>query len=405
MQLISRVSIAAVSIPIDLHKAYPTFMSNYNGNVSSKMTTRTIKIIISGGGTGGHIFPAIAIADALRNSGKEVEILFVGALGRMEMEKVPAAGYNIEGLWISGLQRKLTIDNLSFPFKLISSINKSKQILKKFNPDIVIGVGGYASGPLLYAAAKKGIPTLIQEQNSFPGITNKILANKVNKICVAFQGMEKYFPKEKLVLTGNPVRKEMVDIKDKRDKAFAYFELDKNKKTLLVIGGSLGALTINKSILIGLNTLVNNSIQVIWQTGKSFYKEAIETTNASSIHWVKIFDFINKMDLAYAAADLVISRAGAIAVSELALVAKPTILVPSPNVTEDHQTKNAMALVNLEAAVLVKDMEAKDNLIAKAIELFNDKEKQDTLITNIRKLALNNAAEKITSEIFTLLKK
>jgi UDP-N-acetylglucosamine--N-acetylmuramyl-(pentapeptide) pyrophosphoryl-undecaprenol N-acetylglucosamine transferase len=363
-----------------------------------------LKVIISGGGTGGHIFPAIAIANALKILVPNIEILFVGALGRMEMEKVPAAGYKIEGLWISGLQRKLTIDNLSFPFKVISSINKSRQIINKFKPDVVIGVGGYASGPLLYVAANKGIPTLIQEQNSYPGITNKILAKRVNKICVAYQGMEKYFPKEKLILTGNPVRQDILDISNKRDEALKFFGLENNKKTMLVIGGSLGARTINQSLKDGIEELSKNNIQVIWQTGKSFIHEPNEAVSTYIQSGINAYDFINRMDYAYAAADVVISRAGASSISELCIVGKPSILVPSPNVAEDHQTKNAMALVNNNAAILVKDFEANEVLIKKVIALLKDDEEQKSLKNNIGKMALKDSANVIATEIIKLAK-
>jgi UDP-N-acetylglucosamine--N-acetylmuramyl-(pentapeptide) pyrophosphoryl-undecaprenol N-acetylglucosamine transferase len=362
-----------------------------------------LKVIISGGGTGGHIFPAIAIANALKILVPNIEILFVGALGRMEMEKVPAAGYPIEGLWISGLQRKLTIDNLSFPFKVISSINKSRKIINKFKPNVVIGVGGYASGPLLYVAANKGIPTLIQEQNSYPGITNKILAKRVNKICVAYQGMEKYFPKDKLILTGNPVRQDILNISTKREDALKFFGMENNKKNLLVIGGSLGARTINQSLKAGIEELSKNNIQVIWQTGKSFIHEANEAVSLYNQSGIKAYDFINRMDYAYAAADVVISRAGASSISELCLVGKPSILVPSPNVAEDHQTKNAIALVNNNAAILVKDSEAKENLIPRAIELLKNEDEQTMLSNNISKMALKDSAKVIANEILMMV--
>ena len=364
-----------------------------------------IKIIISGGGTGGHIFPAIAIANAIKKIEKNIDILFVGALGKMEMEKVPAAGYPIEGLWISGLKRRLSMDNLSFPFKITSSIAKARRIIKEFKPNVVIGVGGYASGPLLFAAAKKGIPTLIQEQNSFPGLTNKVLAKRVAKICVAYKGMEKYFPKEKIILTGNPVRQDILQIANKRELALEFFGLDKNKKTVLVIGGSLGSLTINRSIKNGLNKLNKNSIQLIWQTGKAFYNEANESISNFENSGIKVYDFINKMDYAYAISDIVISRAGAIAISELCLVEKPVILVPSPNVAEDHQTKNATTLVHNEAAILIKDIEANYKLIDTAINLLLNDELKGKLQKNISKLSIQNSADIIANEILMLVKK
>lgn len=365
---------------------------------------KNIKVIISGGGTGGHIFPAIAIANALKKSSENIEILFVGAEGKMEMEKVPAAGYKIEGLRISGLQRRLTLSNLSFPLKVIASVLKAGKIIKRFKPDVAVGVGGYASGPLLYAATRKGIPTLIQEQNSYPGITNKILAKRVNKICVAYQGMEKYFPKNKIILTGNPVRQDVINIENKKTRGLEYFELTENKKTLLVLGGSLGARTINESIKAALEKIKNSGIQLIWQTGKTFFPQAQEVVKPYEQNGIKTYDFINKMDYAYSVADVVISRAGASSVSELSLVKKPSILVPSPNVAEDHQTKNAMALVNHHAAVLVKDDEAREKLIITALELINNDEQQSKLQNNIAKLGLQNSAEVIANEVLGLIK-
>lgn len=357
-----------------------------------------MKIIISGGGTGGHIFPAIAIANALRVIDKNVEILFVGAEGRMEMEKVPAAGYKIEGLWISGLQRRLTIDNLSFPFKVISSLMKAKRIIKNFKPDVAVGTGGYASGPLLRVASGMKIPALIQEQNSFPGITNKLLGGRVNKICVAYEGMEKYFPKEKIIVTGNPVRQDILSLEGKRTEALKYFGLNPEKKTLLVVGGSLGARTINESMAGCLDMLLKNNIQVIWQTGKNY---SFPNGGGKEGAWVGAF--IAKMDLAYACADIVVSRAGAISLSELAIVKKPCILVPSPNVAEDHQTKNAMALVKYDASLFVKDSEAREKLGKEIINLMNDVQKQNKLSENISKLAFPNSAEVIAKEVTKLV--
>lgn len=355
------------------------------------------KVIISGGGTGGHIFPAIAIANELKKQDPTIEILFVGAIGKMEMEKVPAAGYKIEGLWISGLQRKLTVKNLSFPFKVISSLLRARKILRQFKPDAVIGVGGFASGPMLRAAAGKGIPTIIQEQNSYPGITNKILSKKVRKICVAYEGLEKWFPKEKIVLTGNPVREEIVKLEGKRERGLEHFGLNTAQSTLLIIGGSLGARTINEAIELNLSLLKENNIQVIWQTGKGFFERAKQS--ASSFDNVKVFDFIAKMDLAYAVADVVVSRAGAISVSELCLVKKPCILIPSPNVAEDHQTKNAMALVNHHAAVLVKDIEAKEKLGETLKMIFSSQDEQNKLRNNIASLGFNNSTQAIVAVI------
>ena len=355
------------------------------------------KVIISGGGTGGHIFPAIAIANELKKQDPTIEILFVGAIGKMEMEKVPAAGYKIEGLWISGLQRKLTIKNLSFPFKVISSLLRARKILRQFKPDAVIGVGGFASGPMLRAAAGKGIPTIIQEQNSYPGITNKILSKKVRKICVAYEGLEKWFPKEKIVLTGNPVREEIVKLEGKRERGIEHFGWNTSASTLLIIGGSLGARTINEAIELNLPLLKENNIQVIWQTGKGFFERAKQS--ASTFSNVKVFDFIVRMDLAYAVADVVVSRAGAISVSELCLVKKPCILIPSPNVAEDHQTKNAMALVNHHAAILVKDVDAKEKLGETMKMLFTNQEEQNKLRNNIASLGFNNSTQAIVAVI------
>lgn len=361
------------------------------------------KVIISGGGTGGHIFPAVAIANALKEKYPSVEILFVGAEGRMEMEKVPAAGYKIEGLNIAGIQRKLTLKNFAVPFKVLSSLRKAKKILKTFQPDVVIGTGGYASGPMLRVASKKGIPTVIQEQNSFPGLTNKILAKRVNRICVAFDGLEKFFPKEKIVLTGNPVRSEVVKLEGKRPRAAEFFQLHENKKTVLIVGGSLGARTINQAVKKFAGEW-NENYQVIWQTGKPFFEEAKQHVEEKELKNVRVYDFISKMDLAYAMADIVISRAGAIAISELCLVQKPVILVPSPNVAEDHQTKNAMALVNHGAAVLVKDIEANEKLDNELKKVLNDSELYANLKANIAKLGLTNATNAIVAVIEQLVK-
>jgi UDP-N-acetylglucosamine--N-acetylmuramyl-(pentapeptide) pyrophosphoryl-undecaprenol N-acetylglucosamine transferase len=362
------------------------------------------KVIVSGGGTGGHIFPAVAIANALKEKYPSIDILFVGAIGRMEMEKVPAAGYKIEGLNISGIQRKLTLKNLLVPFKIIASTIKANKILKNFKPDIVIGTGGFASGPMLRAAAKKGIPTVIQEQNSFPGLTNKILAKRVNKICVAFDGLEKYFPKEKIVLTGNPVRSEVVKLEGKKPRAAEFFGLIESKNTILIVGGSLGARTINHAVKKFAKDWNAKNYQVVWQTGKPFFEEAKKYVEENKLENVRVFDFITKMDLAYAMADVVISRAGAIAISELCLVQKPVILIPSPNVAEDHQTKNAMALVNHNAAVLVKDMDAIDQLGNCMDEIITDKNRIELLRTNIAKLGLTNATNAIVGVVEGLVK-
>jgi len=362
------------------------------------------RVIISGGGTGGHIFTAIAIANALKEKcAGQVEILFVGAEGRMEMEKVPAAGYKIEGLWISGLQRKLSIKNLAFPFKVISSLLKAKKIMKNFRPDAVVGTGGYASGPMLRVASKAGIPTIIQEQNSYPGITNRILSQQVNRICVAYDGMEKYFPKSKIILTGNPVRQDILKLDGKRPRAAEFFKLDQEKQTILVIGGSLGARTLNESMLAGLEVFSKEGIQLIWQTGKSFFSKAEEAVEPYAEKGIRAFDFISKMDYAYAMADVVISRAGASSVSELCLVKKASLLVPSPNVAEDHQTKNAQALVTHQAAILIKDEEAGKELVPQAIALVKNEDARKKLETNISKMAFADSAMVIANEILNLI--
>lgn len=367
-------------------------------------TYRPYRIIISGGGTGGHIYPAVAIANQIKAISPDSEILFVGAKGRMEMIRVPEAGYKIVGLWISGLQRRLTLDNLSFPLKVLSSVRASHKIIKEFKPDAVVGVGGYASGPLLYAATSRGIPSLIQEQNSYAGITNKLLAKRVDKVCVAYEQMEKFFPADKLIVTGNPVRQDILDVTEKRREALLHFGLTSEKKTILVIGGSLGARTINKSIAAGLEQVAAAGYQLIWQTGKGFYSEAKELEQNYTDKGIRVFDFIKRMDLAYAAADVVVSRAGALSISELCLAAKPSILVPSPNVAEDHQTKNAMALVQQQAAILVRDAEAVQKLIPATLQLVQEEQEQKRLAANIRKMARPHAAADIVNELVTLIK-
>lgn len=361
-----------------------------------------IRVILSGGGTGGHIFPAVAIANAIKAKAPKAEIMFVGALGRMEMEKVPAAGYPIEGLWISGLQRRLTTDNLLFPFKVISSLYKARKIIKSFSPDVVIGTGGYASGPTLRMAANSGIPTLIQEQNSFPGITNKMLASKADRICVAYPEMDKFFPATKIRLTGNPVRNEIEFSTISRTAAHQHYDLINGKITLLVVGGSLGARTINRSIHEGLSKLADAGIQVIWQTGKHYADDAASAVKQYSEKGILTMPFIKEMNIAYAAADIVVSRAGAIAISELCITGKPSILVPSPNVAEDHQTKNALALSTRNAAVLVKDSEAQNDLVNTIITLAKNPEKQKTLSTKISALAMHNSAAIIADHVFEL---
>jgi UDP-N-acetylglucosamine--N-acetylmuramyl-(pentapeptide) pyrophosphoryl-undecaprenol N-acetylglucosamine transferase len=358
-----------------------------------------LRIIISGGGTGGHIFPAIAIANALKRLDPATEILFVGANGRMEMEKVPAAGYRIIGLDIQGIQRKSIWKNVMFPVKLLGSVRKALQIIKEFKPDAAVGVGGYASGPLLYAAGLKGIPYLIQEQNSYAGITNKWLGKKAQKICVAFDGMDKFFPADKIIKTGNPIRKESVDIANKQMQATELMKLSPGKKVILVTGGSLGARTLNNSVMAGLDTLIQADVQVIWQTGKVYYKGIIEKLGENYHPNIRVMEFLNRMDLAYAAADVIISRAGAGTIAELCEVKKPVILVPSPNVAEDHQTKNALALVQENACIFVADRDAEEKLVDTAIELLKDKDKQKTLSTNIAKLAMPNADDVIAKEV------
>jgi UDP-N-acetylglucosamine--N-acetylmuramyl-(pentapeptide) pyrophosphoryl-undecaprenol N-acetylglucosamine transferase len=367
------------------------------------------KIIISGGGTGGHIFPAIAIANILKKNIPDSEILFVGAEGRMEMQKVPEAGYVIKGLPIAGLQRSLDIKNILLPFKVLKSVSMAKKIISGFNPDIAIGVGGYASAPLLFAAKLKGIPFIIQEQNSYAGITNKILSKWSKKICVAYEGMEKFFPKEKIVMTGNPVRKSISESIISRKIAHEFFKLNENKKTVLVIGGSLGAKTINETVYDISSKFLDKDIQLIWQTGKSFFQKAnekiiqIESSsnfkNSNLSTGVKVFDFIKQMDYAFAAADVIVSRAGALSVSELCIVGKAAILVPSPNVAEDHQTKNALALVKKNAAILVEDKNAFSKLGDEIFGLLNDEVKQQQLSDSIKKLAIKDADEKIYDEI------
>ncbi|MFT2010898.1 undecaprenyldiphospho-muramoylpentapeptide beta-N-acetylglucosaminyltransferase [Pontibacter sp. 13R65] len=365
---------------------------------------RPYRIIISGGGTGGHIYPAVAIANQLKALSPDTEILFVGAKGRMEMTRVPEAGYKIVGLWISGLQRRLTIDNLSFPLKVLSSVRASHKIIKEFKPDAVVGVGGYASGPLLYAATARKIPSLIQEQNSYAGITNKLLAKRVSKVCVAYPNMEAFFPPEKLVLTGNPVRNDIMDSQARRQEALVHFNLSAERKIILVIGGSLGARTINQSMAAGLSQIATAGYQLIWQTGKVYYPEAQEAVKQYAEQGIRAYDFIKRMDLAYAAADVVISRAGALSISELCLAAKPAILVPSPNVAEDHQTKNAMALVQQQAAKLVRDADARAEVVQAALQLAADEQEQLRLAQQIKKLARPNAAADIVNELIRLIK-
>lgn len=363
------------------------------------MANKKLNILISGGGTGGHIYPAIAIANELKVRFPDANFLFVGAKDRMEMEKVPAAGYAIKGLWISGVQRKLTLANLSFPFKLLSSLWKAKQIIRKFKPDVVIGTGGFASGPVLYMAEQKGIPSLIQEQNSYPGITNKLLAKKAKSICVAYDKLERFFPAEKIVKTGNPVRQDLLDVASKREEAISYFKLDDQKKTLLIIGGSLGARNINIHMGASIEWLQKLGIQVLWQTGKLYFEDY---KNYNKLEGVQVHAFISSMDLAYAASDYVVSRAGASSISELCIVGKPTIFIPSPNVSEDHQTKNAMAIVENDAALMVPERDL-DNFQTVFEGLHNDSKMQQDLSEQIKKLALPKATSDIVDQIEKLL--
>jgi UDP-N-acetylglucosamine--N-acetylmuramyl-(pentapeptide) pyrophosphoryl-undecaprenol N-acetylglucosamine transferase len=360
-----------------------------------------LKVILSGGGTGGHIYPAIAIANELKKRFPEAEFLFVGAKDKMEMQKVPQAGYTIKGLWIAGLQRKLTLQNALFPIKLLSSLWESRKILKSFKPDVVIGTGGFASGPLLNVANSLNIPTLIQEQNSYPGITNKLLSKKAAKICVAYENLERFFPKEKMILTGNPVRQDLIDVSSKREEAINYFKLNPNKKTLLVLGGSLGARRINQLIEKELDHLLAQQVQIIWQCGK-LYVDDYSKYNSTQ---VQVVAFIERMDLVYAAANVVVSRAGASSVSELCIIGKPVIFIPSPNVAEDHQTKNAQAIVDKKGAIMIKEsaLEEEFSLVVEA--LLKDEGKQELLGENIKKLALPQATVQIVDEIEKLLKK
>ncbi len=357
-----------------------------------------LKIIIAGGGTGGHVFPAIAIARALQNRVKDANILFVGANGRMEMTKVPEAGFKIIGLNIAGIQRRFTIKNIKVPFLLIKSLLRARKIIKDFKPNVVVGVGGYASAPILKEASKRKIPTLIQEQNSYPGLTNRLLAKKVSKICVAYEGMEKFFDKSKILLTGNPVRHDVINLEGKYQEALEFFNLDSKKPVVLVTGGSLGARTINESIDKHLDYLIKNQIQVIWQTGSGYFQKACHRVENLK-EGVAVKEFISRMDLAYAAADVVVSRAGAIAVSEICATQKPSILIPSPNVAEDHQTKNALALVNHNAAILLRDHQAIVLLGQKIVELLDDKQRQDKIKEKLATLAFRNAADIIADVV------
>jgi len=360
------------------------------------------RIIISGGGTGGHVFPALSIAGALKGIDSRLVIHFVGSEGKLEMKKVPEAGYEISGLPVEGFTRKLSLKNISVIMKLFKSLNKAKKIISSFRPDVVVGVGGYASGPVLRVAGKKGIPTLIQEQNSTPGLTNKLLAKRANRICVAYEGMEKYFPEDKILLTGNPVRKDLADIDSKRKEALDFFNLDEKMPVVLVLGGSGGSRTINESMAVGLAKLEKEKVQAIWQTGSAYFESMQKKYEEAENPNIHIYDFINRMDLAYSAADIVVSRAGAVTISELSITGKPAILIPSPNVAEDHQSKNAMALVSKEAAVLVPDAKAQERLADEITGLVNDKMKCRKLAERISSMAIKDSDELIAKEILKL---
>ena len=364
-----------------------------------------LRIIISGGGTGGHIFPAVSIANAIKAKRPDAKILFVGAKGRMEMQRVPAAGYEIKGLPICGFDRKHLLKNFAVLFRIWKSQRMAKKIIKDFKPMAAVGVGGYASGPTLNVCASKGIPCLIQEQNSYAGVTNKLLAKKAQKICVAYEGMERFFPADKIIMTGNPVRQNVLSTTLTKEEARKKFGLDPEKKTILLVGGSLGARTINKSVLQNLDIIEKSGVQFIWQTGKYYHESIVNQLKDKDLPMLKVTDFISDMGAAYQAADLVISRAGASSISEFCLIGKPVILVPSPNVAEDHQTKNAMALVNKDAAIYVKDADAPAVLIKKAVGIVEDAQKLASMSENIKKLGLKNSADVIADEVIKLATK
>lgn len=366
-----------------------------------------LKIIISGGGTGGHIYPAIAIADAIKELRPDTQFLFVGAKGKMEMKKVPDAGYKIEGLWISGIKRSLSLSNLSFPFKLIHSSIRAKKIIKEFQPDVAVGTGGYAAGPILRAAGKAGIPTLLQEQNALPGITNRLLGQKAKRVCVAYPGLEKYFDKNKILLTGNPVRKKVIDIEGKREKALQHFGQNPNLKTVLIVGGSLGSLNINNALIQNIENIKNQAdkFQLIWQTGERTYAQVEEALKKHKPQNIKAVKFINEMDLGYAAADLVISRAGAIAVSEISLVQKPVILVPFPFAAENHQKLNAEALQKRKAAEMIEDKDLNEKLFPEIQRLLQDDDLRAVMSRNIADMAVYDSAEIIANEVLKLTEK
>lgn len=363
-----------------------------------------LRIIISGGGTGGHIFPAVSIANAIKAKHPNAKILFVGAEGRMEMQRVPAAGYEIKGLPIKGFDRAHKLKNFKVLFKLWKSLRMARQIIKDFKPQVAVGVGGYASGATLYECAKMGIPSLIQEQNSYAGVTNKLLSKRVAKICVAYEGMERFFPANKIIMTGNPVRQNVLKTNLSIEEARKSFGLDPNKKTILLVGGSLGARTINRSVIEHLNLIHDSEVQFIWQTGKYYYQKISDSMKGKELPNLKVMDFISDMGAAYKAADLIISRAGASSISEFQIIGKPVILIPSPNVAEDHQTKNAMALVNKQAAIYVKDAEAPDTLLPLALKVIADDSKLKSLSENVKKMGLKNSADIIADEVLKLIK-
>lgn len=365
---------------------------------------KKLKVIISGGGTGGHIFPAISIANELKDRSADTEILFVGALGKMEMERVPAAGYRIIGLPVMGFPRRLSLKSLTFFYKLFKSMRLARKIIDSFKPDIAIGVGGFASGPVLRAAIAKGVPAVIQEQNSYAGVTNKLLSAKVKKICVAYPNMERYFPKEKIVMTGNPIRKNLLEAVVNRNEAYNYFNLDPLKPVVLIVGGSLGARTLNESVMGNLDMIRQTPAQIIWQTGSYYYAEMLKRLENDKPDNLYPMEFVSRMDYAYTVADIVISRAGAGTISELCLLAKPCILVPSPNVAEDHQTKNAMALVENNAAIMIKDLDSKEQLFKRAFDLLNEKELLASLSENMKKLARPDAARDIANVVMEVVK-
>ncbi len=361
------------------------------------------RILIGGGGTGGHVFPAIAIADALKEKDPATEFLFVGALGKLEMEKVPEAGYSIEGLPVAGFQRRLTLKNFTFFYKLFVSMIRSRKIIARFSPDLAVGVGGYASGPILKAAARKGIPILIQEQNSYAGVTNRLLARSARSICVAYENMERYFPADRIVLTGNPVRQNLLEPLADLAEGYKKFDIEKGKKVCLVVGGSLGARTLNHSFMGGLEKLDREDLVVLWQCGKYYHTEVEQKVKASGLKNIRVLPFISRMDLAYGVADIIVSRAGALSISELCIVGKPVILVPSPNVAEDHQTHNAKSLVNSSAALMIPDVDAREHLLDRMLSLMENRTEQEKLSKNIKQLGIADASQRIAAEVKLIL--